>query len=168
MLKMMQDQFKELERETVHALSQMAEIRRKIREVSGMDEMNEVDIAQIPFAAYEMQLERNLEEKKEIEERHLKEKEQIHQRNDLEKDKMRKHYRNIILWITIPFIVFILLVFGTVAWFLSNYDIMDVSQDGAGINNYAYQTTQGDVIYEPTDSDDSSEKTAQSPWSGDQ
>lgn len=164
MLKMMQDQFKELERETVHALSQMAEIRRKIREVSGMDEMNEVDIAQVPFAAYEMQLERNLEEKKEIEERHLKEKEQIHERHEREKDNMRKHYRNIILWIAIPFLTFIVAVFASIAWFFSNYDIMDVTRDGAGINNYAYQTTQGDVIYEPKDSDDSSEKTEESSW----
>ena len=144
MLKMMQDQFKELERETVHALSQMAEIRRKIREVSGMDEMNEVDIAQVPFAAYEMQLERNLEEKKEIEERHLKEKEQIRQRNDLEKDKMRKHYRNIILWVTIPFIVFILLVFGSVAWFFSNYDIASYTQDAA-YGNANFIGNDGDI-----------------------
>ena len=168
MLKMMQDQFKELERETVHALSQMAEIRRKIQEVSRMDEMNEVDIAQVPFAAYEMQLERNLEEKKDIEERHLKEKERIHERHEIEKDKMRKHYRNVILWIAIPFIIFIVTVFSAIVWFLNTYDIMTVTQDGAGINNYAYQTTQGDVIYEPTDSDDSTEKTAQSTWSGNQ
>lgn len=120
MLKMMQDQFKELERETVHALSQMAEIRRKIREVSGMDmeNMNELDIAQVPFAAYEMQLERHKEEKSEMEERFLK-----------EKDKMRKHYRNMILWIAIPFLTFIVAVFGTVAWFFSNYDIASYTQD---------------------------------------
>ena len=133
-----------------------------------MDEMNEVDIAQVPFAAYEMQLERNLEEKKEIEERHLKEKEQIHERHECEKDKMRKHYRSIILWIAIPFIIFIVTVFSAIVWFLNTYDIMTVTQDGAGINNYAYQTTQGDVIYEPTDSDDSTEKTAQSTWGGNQ
>lgn len=94
-----------------------------------MDEMNEVDIAQVPFAAYEMQLERNLEEKKEIEERHLKEKEQIHERHEREKDKMRKHYRNIIFWITIPFLAFIVLVFGTATWFFSNYDIATYTQD---------------------------------------
>lgn len=159
MLKMMQEQFLELERETIQALRQMAEIRNKIREVSGMDmeNMNELDIAQVPFAAYEMQLERHKEEKSEMEERFLK-----------EKDKMRKHYRNLILWIAIPFLTFIIAVFGTVAWFLSNYDIMDVSQDSAGINNYAYQTTQGDVIYESTDSDDRSEETTQSPGSGNQ
>lgn len=144
MLKMMQDQFKELERETVHALSQMAEIRRKIREVSGMDEMNEVDIAQVPFAAYEMQLERNLEEKKEIEERHLKEKERIHERHEIEKDKMRKHYRNIILWIAIPFLTFIVAVFGTVAWFFNTYDILTYAQD-ATYGNANFIGNDGDI-----------------------
>lgn len=144
MLKMIQDQFMELERETVHALSQMAEIRRKIREVSGMDEMNEIDIAQIPFAAYEMQLERNLEEKKEIEERHLKEKEQIHERHEREKDKMRKHYRNIILWISIPFFTFIVLVFGTVAWFFNNYDFASYSQDST-YGNANFIGNDGDI-----------------------
>lgn len=158
MLKMMQEQFLELERETIQALRQMAEIRKKIQEASGMDmeNMNELDIAQVPFAAYEMQLERHKEEKSEMEERFLKEKEQIHERHEREKDKMRKHYRNMILWIAIPFLTFIVAVFGTVAWFLNNYDITGVTQDGAGINNYAYQTTQGDVIYEPKDLDNNS------------
>lgn len=130
MLKTMQNQFLELERETVQALSQLVELRNKIQEVSGMEVNDKLtDIAQIPFAAYEMQLERNLEEKKEIEERHLKEKEQIHERHEREKDKMRKHYRNLILWIAIPFLTFIVAVFGTVAWFFSNYDIMSYTQD---------------------------------------
>ena len=158
MLKMMQEQFLELERETIQALRQMAEIRKKIQESSSMDmnNMSDMDVAQVPFAAYEMQLERNLEEKSEMEERFLKEKEQIHERHEQEKDKMRKHYRNLILWIAIPFLTFIIAVFGTVAWFLNNYDITGVTQDGAGINNYAYQTTQGDVIYEPKDLDNNS------------
>ena len=140
----MQQQFTELERETLQALSQMAEIRKKIQEVSGMDEMNDLNIAQIPFAAYEMQLERNLEEKKEIEERHLKEKEQIHDRHECEKDKMRKHYRNLILWIAIPFLTFIIAVFGTVAWFLNTYDIMTYTQD-ATYGNANFIGNDGDI-----------------------
>lgn len=158
MLKSMLNELHDLEKKTFQALNQLELVRQKILEAYGMDEFNEKDIAQIPFAAYEMQLERHLEEKKEIEERHLKEKEQIHERNEREKDKMRKHYRNIIMWIAIPFLSFILLVFGAIAWFFCNYDIMDVTQDGSGLNNYAYQTTQGDVIYEPENSDDSSEE----------
>lgn len=131
MLKMMEKQFLELERETVQALSQMSEIRKKIREVSDMDmeKMNELDIAQVPFAAYEMQLERHKEEKSEMEERFLKEKEQIHERHEREKDKMRKHYRNMILWIAIPFLTFIIAVFGTVAWFFNNFDFATYTQD---------------------------------------
>lgn len=146
MLKMMQNEFKDLERETVKALSQLSEIRRKIQEVSGMDieNMNEWDVAQIPFAAYEMQLERNLEEKKEIEERHIKEKENINERHEREKDKMRKHYRNLILWIAIPFLTFIVAVFGTIAWFFSNYDIMSYAQDST-YGNANFIGNDGDI-----------------------
>lgn len=135
MLKMMEKQFLELERETVQALSQMSEIRKKIREVSGMDmeNMNELDIAQVPFAAYEMQLERHKEEKSEMEERFLK-----------EKDKMRKHYRNMILWIAIPFLTFIVAVFGTVAWFLNTYDILTYAQD-ATYGNANFIGNDGDI-----------------------
>lgn len=115
-----------------------------------IENMNELDVAQIPFAAYEMQLERSKEEKEAIEERHLKEKEQIHNRHEMEKEKMRKHYRGIILWIAIPFVVFVIAVFGSVAWFFNNYDFATYTQDGNGLNNIANKTTQGDVIYEPT------------------
>lgn len=146
MLKMMQNEFKDLERETVKALSQLLEIRRKIQEVSGMDieNMNELDVAQIPFAAYEMQLERSKEEKEAIEERHLKEKERIHNRHEIEKEKMRKHYRNLILWISIPFLTFIIAVFGTIAWFFSNYDIMSYTQD-ATYGNANFIGNDGDI-----------------------
>ena len=146
MLKMMQEQFLELERETVQALNQMSEIRKKIREVSGMDmeNMNDLDIAQVPFAAYEMQLERHKEEKSEMEERFLKEKEQIHDRNEREKDKMRKHYRNMILWIAIPFLTFIVAVFVTVAWFFNNYDFASYSQDST-YGNANFIGNDGDI-----------------------
>lgn len=152
MLKMMEKQFLELERETVQALSQMSEIRKKIREVSGMDDTVNYESmggVEIPFVAYEMLGERHKEEKSEMEERFLKEKEQIHERHEREKDKMRKHYRNLILWIAIPFLTFIVAVFGTVAWFFNNYDFATYTQDGSGLNNIANRTTQGDVTYEP-------------------
>lgn len=129
MLKAMLEQFRELEKETIQALTQLEDLRKKIQEASGMEEINDMDVAQIPFAAYEMQLERNLEEKKEIEERHLQEKEAIHKRHEEEKDKMRKHYKSIILWISIPFIAFVIATFGTVAWFFNNYDFATYTQD---------------------------------------
>lgn len=158
MLNMMQEQFQELEKETIDLLQQLAELRHKLSEASGMDEMKETDFVQVPFAAYEMQLERNMEEKQAIEDRHLQEKEAIHKRHEEEKDKMRKHYRSIILWISIPFIAFIIATFGTVAWFFANYDFASYSQDGDGFNNMATQSTQGDVTYEPKAEDYSAQK----------
>lgn len=98
-----------------------------------MENMNELDIAQVPFAAYEMQLERHKEEKSEMEERFLK-----------EKEKMRKHYRNMILWIAIPFLTFIVAVFGTVAWFLNTYDILTYAQD-ATYGNANFIGNDGDI-----------------------
>lgn len=147
MLKMMEKQFLELERETVQALSQMSEIRKKIREVSGMDDTVNYESmggVEIPFVAYEMLGERHKEEKSEIEERFLKEKEQIHERHEREKDKMRKHYRNLILWIAIPFLTFIVAVFGTVAWFLNTYDILTYAQD-ATYGNANFIGNDGDI-----------------------
>lgn len=147
MLKMMEKQFLELERETVQALSQMSEIRKKIREVSGMDDTVNYESmggVEIPFVAYEMLGERHKEEKSEIEERFLKEKEQIHERHEREKDKMRKHYRNLILWIAIPFLTFIVAVFGTVAWFFNNYDFASYSQDST-YGNANFIGNDGDI-----------------------
>lgn len=151
MLKAMLEQFRELEKETIQALTQLEDLRRKIQEASGMDEINDMDVAQIPFAAYEMQLERNLEEKKEIEERHLQEKEAIHKRHEEEKDKMRKHYRNIIIGMCVVLTALIVGIFATVFYVMNTYDFMSFNQDGAGINNYAYNAEQGDLTYEPAD-----------------
>lgn len=147
MLKMMQQQFWELERETAQALTQLSEIRKKIQEVSGMDDninSENMGSVQIPFVAYEMLGERHKEEKEAIEERHLKEKEKIHERHEQEKDKMRNHYRNIILWIAIPFLTFIVAVFGTVAWFFNNYDFASYSQDST-YGNANFIGNDGDI-----------------------
>lgn len=144
MLKTMLQQLRQCEKEVAESLVQVSNLKMKISEAIGMDEKDDFNITQVPFAAYEMQLERNLEEKKEIEERHLKEKEQIHDRHEKEKDKMRKHYRNIILWIAIPFLTFIVAVFGTVAWFLNTYDIMTYTQD-ATYGNANFIGNDGDI-----------------------
>lgn len=114
-----------------------------------MENIDEMKIAEIPFAAYEMQLERHLQEKKEMEERHLKEKEQIHDRHEREKERIRKHYKNIIMWISIPFIVFLIGVFGGVVWFFGEYEFASYAQDGDGLNNIVNESAQGDVTYEP-------------------
>ncbi len=67
----------------------------------------EFNLAHVPFAAYELQAERH----------------------EAEKDKMRKHYRNIIWAISIPFILFITMLIGTIIYFVSNCNIASVYQD---------------------------------------
>lgn len=149
MIKTMLKQIKESEKETVQALLQFEELRKKLLEAYDMEDKSELQVTQIPFAAYEMALERAHEERRQIDELHLKEKEGIFSRHEKEKESMQKHYRNIIKWIVIPFIVFIVGVFGTVAWFFNNYDFASYVQDGDGINNYLRDSTQGDLTYEP-------------------
>lgn len=86
-----------------------------------------VEASKVPFVAYEMQLERHLEEKKDLLDRH-----------EAEKDKMRKHYRNIIFAITIPFALFVSMLIGTIIYLFSNYDFACVTQDiTAGDNGTA-------------------------------
>lgn len=149
MIKTMLKQIKESEKETVQALLQFEELRKKLAEAYGMDENNEIQVKEIPFAAYETALERAHEERRQIDELHLKEKEGIFSCHEKEMEETRKHYRNIIKWIVIPFIVFIVGVFSTVVWFFNNYDFASYVQDGNGINNYLRDSTQGDLTYEP-------------------
>lgn len=135
------------EKTMADALMQVAETKQKLLEEYNMMEMNNENSSgveiKIPFAAYETQLERFQEEKRELQDRY-----------DQEKESMRKHYRNLVKWISISFVAFILCVFGTLFYFITNYDFMSFNQDAEGINNYAYNTTQGDVMYESTDKTD--------------
>lgn len=147
MVRTLIEELTKYEKTMADALMQAAETKQKLLEEYNMMEMkNEnpsgVEI-KIPFAAYETQLERFQEEKRELQDRY-----------DREKEAMRKHYRNLVKWISISFVAFILCVFGTLFYFLTNYDFMSFNQDAEGINNYAYNTTQGDVMYESTDKTD--------------
>lgn len=130
----MDDVIKQLiehEQHAINYLIQATRLRMKlIKEQHVTDEniLDEQEIIQIPFAAYEIQIERNGEERKEIENRHEK-----------EKDKMRKHYRNIIIAICSVFAAFILSVFGIIIYLFANFDfaVADVYQylnfkDGIG------------------------------------
>lgn len=147
MVRTLIEELTKYEKTMADALMQAAETKQKLLEEYNMMEMNNenpsgVEI-KIPFAAYETQLERFQEEKRELQDRY-----------DREKEAMRKHYRNLVKWISISFVAFILCVFGTLFYFLTNYDFMSFNQDAEGINNYAYNTTQGDVMYESTDKTD--------------
>lgn len=143
MVRTLIEELTKYEKTMADALMQAAETKQKLLEEYNMMEMkNEnpsgVEI-KIPFAAYETQLERFQEEKRELKDRY-----------DREKEAMRKHYRNLVKWISISFAAFILCVFGTVFWLFYNFDFATYTQDGDGLNNMANRTTQGDVMYEPT------------------
>lgn len=130
----------EYEERASELLIQISELRAQVMEAYSMEKgtnekiasiSEKVEASKVPFVAYEMQLERHLEEKKDLLDRH-----------EAEKDKMRKHYRNIILAITIPFTLFISMLIGTIIYIFSNYDIamgdMDFIQDiQAGDNGTA-------------------------------
>lgn len=143
MVRTLIEELTKYEKTMADALMQAAETKQKLLEEYNMMEMNNenpsgVEI-KIPFAAYETQLERFQEEKRELQDCY-----------DREKEAMRKHYRNLVKWISISFVAFILCVFGTVFWLFYNFDFATYTQDGDGLNNMANRTTQGDVMYEPT------------------
>ena len=148
----MVNKLSECEIQASKSLMEIQELKSKLMGACDMDKNENTKKAyedrEVPLVAYEMQLERNLEEKQALLDRH-----------DKEKDKMRKQYRTIIGWLAGVTIALLIGVFGTVIWFLYNCDITGVTQDGDGLNNYAYSTEQGDVIYEPANTVDHAEKT---------
>lgn len=146
----------EYEERASELLIQISELRAQVMEAYSMEKgtnekiasiSEKVEASKVPFVAYEMQLERHLEEKKDLLDRH-----------EAEKDKMRKHYRNIIVSMAVALSIMIIGLFSAIIWFFNNFDIMTVTQDGNGINNYASNATQGDIIYEPSYPNDSPEK----------
>lgn len=155
MVRTLIEELNKYEKAMADALMQVVETKQKLLEEYNMMEMkNEnpsgVEI-KIPFAAYETQLERFQEEKRELQDRY-----------DREKEAMRKHYRNLVKWISISFVAFIFCVFGTVIWFFNNYDFATYVQDGDGLNNYLKNSTQGDVTYEPENTRDFFEESSES------
>ena len=66
-------------------------------------------------------------------------------RHDAEKDKMRKHYKSIIMWISVAFVTFVLLVFGSIWYITANYEFSEFSQD-VETGNANYVANSGDVI----------------------
>ncbi len=112
------DQLKEIENQAATTLMQATETIERLQEAYRM--MNEdiekniehVDV-QVPFVAYETQLERFQEEKRELLDRH-----------EQEKDNIRKHYGKIIVALASALAAMIIGTFGTVIYFLYNYDIM--------------------------------------------
>lgn len=114
----------------MQSLTEIETVKEKIMGVYNLAEENKNEkLVMIPFAAYELQAERNLEEKKDLLERHAQ-----------EKDKMRKHYQKIIIAISAVLIALIVGIFSTVLYFMANFDFatIDFAQDitlndGSGI-----------------------------------
>lgn len=115
------DQLKEIENQAASTLMQATETRERLQEAYRM--MNEeieksaehTDV-RVPFVAFETQLERFQEEKRELLDRH-----------EEEKDKMRKHYRTIIVAMAIALTAMIVGLFGTALYIVANYDIATVN-----------------------------------------
>lgn len=112
------EQLKEIENQAASTLMQATETRERLQEAYRM--MNEEiekniehENVQVPFAAFETQLERFQEEKRELLDRH-----------EQEKDKIRKHYGKIIIAMAIVLTSIIIGIFGTIFYFLNNYDFV--------------------------------------------
>ncbi len=146
---------KEINEYQDHAAKCMMEAQRMKEQVGIHNDVDGTQTAKgndvsIPFASYEMQLERFLDEKKDLMDRAEKEKEALRAEHENEKKEMRTHYRRLIAWTYIG-LMSILLFF---AWLFANVDFVDVSQDSDGINNFAGKgAQQGDIVNEPTYTD---------------
>lgn len=118
------EQLRQYEKAAIECIVQASRIRLKLMEDYKL-ESNEKDtslledmkIAQVPFAAYEMQLERFQEEKKDLMDRHA-----------AEFDKVRKHDKHIIIALASVLAAFIIGVFSSVIYILYNYEFVDFDQ----------------------------------------
>lgn len=112
--------FKEIENQAASTLMQAMESRKKLEDAyKMMTEENEKNTehtgVMVPFVAFETQLERFQEEKRELLDRHGE-----------EKDKMRKHYQRIIIAMAVALASMIIGFFGTAIYIVANYDIATV------------------------------------------
>lgn len=129
-------QLYEYQKNAATMLMQAENTKKILMEVYGMKGTNEdfdLQVYQIPFPAYEAQLERHLQEKKEMREEHQK-----------AIDKERENYKKIIKWICIAFATFIIAVFGTVFYIFNNYDFATYEQD-VEYGNANYIGNDGDI-----------------------
>ncbi len=132
-------------------------MKEKVAEEMGKDMNDVTSVQMIPLAAYEMAHERNENEKDRMRTDFQNEKNRMRDDFQKEKTEMRDRYQKIIKWVCAALATLIICVFGALIWFFSSYDVLGVSQDGDGLNNYAYGTEQGDVIYGAENQNDSPE-----------
>lgn len=149
----MEKTIRELEEAEEHAAEMMMQARQarktlerarnmiddEVKKMGNMDGKSSViadttHAVQIPFAAYETQLERFQEEKRELLDRH-----------EREKAEMRKHHRKVVTTITAALIALIIGMFVTVFWFVNNYEFGLILQDST-YGNANYIGRNGDII----------------------
>lgn len=97
----------------------------------------------VPLAAYEIQQERFFDERKDLMDR-----------AEAEKDKMRKHYRRIIVAVSTPLAIMIIGIFAAVFYFMANFEVATLSQDGDGLNNFVNRSSSVEVNYGAEDNND--------------
>lgn len=97
----------------------------------------------VPLAAYEMQQERFFDERKDLMDR-----------AEAEKDKMRKHYRRIIIAVSTPLALMIIGIFAIAFYFMANFEVATLSQDGDGLNNFVNRSSSVEVNYGAEDNND--------------
>lgn len=127
-MKTLLEQIAESEKDIVNSLYEIEKLKSSIiyleKDLLRMENKDTIQkdieekVAQVPFVAYEIQLERHAEEKKMLLELH-----------DAEKDKMRKHYKHIIIALCSVLAALIISIFGSVIWFLDNCDISAYTQE---------------------------------------
>ena len=84
-------------------------------------------------------------------ERGISEREELLERFENEKKDIRKHYKNIIMWVSIPLAIMIAGIFSIIIWFFSTYEVISYNQQtDYGHNNIVGR--DGDVSnYEPAE-----------------
>lgn len=113
------EQISQYEKSMIQTLTEMENIKEKILEVYKVGEESKNEkLVMIPFAAYELQAERHLEEKKDLLDRHSE-----------EKEKMRKHYQKIIIAISSALFALIVGILSIVFYVIANFDIYASYQD---------------------------------------
>lgn len=123
----MLEKFNQSERMAIKTLTEVVEAKKDFMGAYNMaNNYEHHESINIPFAAYETQLERFQEEKRELMESHEK-----------EKDKIRKHYRSIVIAVCAVLTAMIVSVAILAMYFVYNFaiEIPSVEQTASGWND---------------------------------
>ena len=143
--------------ETESKIAEMERLNMDENKISDTANESQHKGVYVPLAAYEMQQERFFDERKDLMDRAEAEKDKIRKEVDKlieEKDKMRKHYRRIIIAVSTPLAIMIIGIFAAVFYFMANFEVAALSQDGDGLNNFVNRSSSVEVNYGAEDNND--------------